>query len=496
METSLDKIWERLGQEETLFCTWKRRKRIRDTVMGVFFTFMVWLLALVTHFSYAACFTQITFHRKFIPIPALWNKLDVFLSEAPDNIIVVSMGAALVLAIAGAILAIVLRTTTNKVRASKRDILPPPASKTLKSALARAKQLDNLWEKKSRRFLLSLLLGVLGVAIMATVSTLMCKNAGASEDAVLDSIFIGIQSAFTYWALWGVLKLYIITPIPSEQSSHKLVSDIEREIKKQAELAEKEAKEAARQQKIEQSIQLFLDGKYTEVKKLLHNFSASKCGDVAAIKILADQKSGNTLESLRKSYDVLWKAKDLGFYNDKIRQAVDLALETVTPLVREQAQADMFNIFQSFLNDYYGDVIHDCELHVAYGHPDAIIMQVLCKIQTATNSSARTYAEWLELIKIAKRRGVSDFLEEISDEIVAKLESNIRYKKELEEEEKRRAREAPSFSPEFYKGLVSPLSTWAEDSGWTDFRTGETLYRVEGRIVNAKGEEVSAAWWE
>lgn len=495
METSLDKIWERLRQEENLYYTWKRRKRIRDTVMGVFFTFMVWLLALVTHFSYAACFTQITFHRKLIPIPALWNKLDAFLIEAPDNIIVVSMGAACVLAIVGAIFAILLRTATNKVGAYKKDILPSPASKTLKSALARAKQLDNLWWKKSKRFLLALLLGVLGVAIMATVSTLMCKNAGASEDAVLDSIFIGIQSAFTYWVLWGVLKLYIITPVPSEQSSHKLVSDIEREIKKQAELAKKEAEATARQQKIEQGIQLFLDGKYSEAKKLLHNFSASKCGDVAAIKILSDKKSGNTLKSLRESYDLLWKAKDLGFYNDKIRQAVDLALETVTPIVREQAQEDMFNIFRSFLNDYYGDVIYDCEAHVAYGHPDAIIMQVLCKIQTATSSSAGTYAKWLELIKIAKRRGVSDFLEEISDEIVEKLESNIRYKKELEEE-KRRAREAPSFSPEFYQGLVSPLPTWAENSGWTDFRTGETLYRVEGRIVNAKGEEVSAAWWE
>jgi hypothetical protein len=87
-------------------------------------------------------------------------------------------------------------------------------------------------------------------------------------------------------------------------------------------------------------------------------------------------------------------------------------------------------------------------------------------------------------------------LEEILEEIVDKLESNIRYKTELEEEEKRRARKTPSFSPEFYHSLSAPLSTWAEDSGWTDFRTGETLYRVEGRIVNAKGEEVSAAWWD
>ena len=497
MEHSLDKFWQKLGQEEALFYVWKRQKRIRDTAMGIFFAVSVWLLAFVTHFSYAACFTQITIHRTLIPIPALWDKLDAFLRESPNNIIGVSMGCAFALAVLGAVFAIILRAATKKLGACKKDILPQPQSKTLETALARAKQLDALWDKKSRRSLFALLLGLLGVAVFATVTTLMCKNAGASKDAIVDSIFIGVQSAFTYWVLWGVLKLYAITSVPTAQCAHKLVSDIEREIKKQAELAEKKAREDERQQKIQQGIQLFLDGKYSEVKKLFRNFSASNCGDVAAIKILSDQKRGNTLKSLRESYDQLWKAKDLGFYNSKIREAVDLALETVTPIVREQAQEDLFKIFQHFLNNYYGNVIYDCEEHAAYGHPDAVTMQVLCKIQTRTNASAATYTEWLEQIKIAKRRGVSDFLEEIVEEIIDKLESNIRYRKECEEEEKRRAKAAPSFSPEFYHSLSgAPLSSWAEDSGWTDFRTGETLYRVEGRIVNANGEEVSPAWWD
>ncbi len=52
-----------------------------------------------------------------------------------------------------------------------------------------------------------------------------------------------------------------------------------------------------------------------------------------------------------------------------------------------------------------------------------------------------------------------------------------------------------------------PTSTWTpkteepldlEPVIWYDFRTGEKLYRNKktGQIVNAKGEEVSSAWWE
>ncbi len=496
MENSLDKFRKKLQQEETLYYTWKQRKRIRDTAMGIFFAVAVWLLAFVTHFSYAACFAPITFHRKLIPISALWDKLDVFLRESPNNVIVVSTGAVLALILIGILLAVVLRLSTKKVKICKRDALPALEINSLESALKRAETLDDLWWKKPKWLLIALIFGLVGVAGMATVSTVMCQNASAGEEAVLDSIFIGIQSAFCYAVTWGVLKLFVHTPEPSEQNAHKMVLALEREIKKQAEMAKKVAEAAEKQKKLEQAIRLFLDGKYREAKEQLSQFGSTKCGDVIAIRVLSDQGSGKTLKSLRTSYDQLWKAKDLGFYNDKIRQAVDFALEKVTPTVREKAQEDLFKIFQSFLNDHYGSVIYDCEPHVEYGHPDATIMQILCKIQTSTNVSARTYAQWLEQIKVAKRRGVVDFLEEISEEIVAKLESNIRYKQELEEEEKRRAREAPSFSPAFYQGLGNAIPTWAEDSGWTDFRTGETLYRVEGRIVNAKGEEVSAAWWE
>lgn len=36
-----------------------------------------------------------------------------------------------------------------------------------------------------------------------------------------------------------------------------------------------------------------------------------------------------------------------------------------------------------------------------------------------------------------------------------------------------------------------------ESTVWSDFRTGEPLYRTyDGKIVNAGGEEVSVAWWE
>lgn len=62
------------------------------------------------------------------------------------------------------------------------------------------------------------------------------------------------------------------------------------------------------------------------------------------------------------------------------------------------------------------------------------------------------------------------------------------------EERKRTEKFKSSFNPYLYQ--AGALPTWAEPSGWTDFRTGEPLYRVDGHIVNGNGKIVSPAWWD
>jgi hypothetical protein len=67
-------------------------------------------------------------------------------------------------------------------------------------------------------------------------------------------------------------------------------------------------------------------------------------------------------------------------------------------------------------------------------------------------------------------------------------------------QEESKPRKSSGYSGSSYSGSSYSGSTYTpttrQPSGWTDFRTGETLYREGDKIVNSKGEEVSPAWWE
>ena len=206
--------------------------------------------------------------------------------------------------------------------------------------------------------------------------------------------------------------------------------------------------------------------------------------------IIKDLETDAT-EQVRKAYDSLWKAKDLGFVNDKIRQAVDEWLSVLTPTVKLLAQDDMLKAYTYIIADQTDRLVYDCAPHVEYGHPDAVVIQIYAYIRSEHLNNPDRYEAWLKDLKMAKRRGVSEEFEEFIEMLITKLDDQIRINKEYERIERRRA---ATYTPTYSMG--GPISSWAEPSGWTDFRTGETLYRVEGRIVNGNGEEVSVAWWE
>lgn len=487
----LSKVWSRLETEEKMLFARERKRKIRETVTGIIFLVVVCLESYIAHFSYAAVYNPNTTATKLIPIPALWSSLDSLMSSDSENIIVISMLGAAALAIVGSIIAFSVRIITNKLDGNAPTIAPK--TKSIDSALNWAQALDKRWEKKSRIYLFSLLISVFWIAAVTAISTLLCKSGTADSEAVLNNIFIGCQEAACFAVTWAVLKINVYTSVPDGTASHAIIEDIKKHKKKQKEEAEKQRRAEEKQKKINEGIQLFLDGKYAEAKKHLKSLSDTNSGDVAAIKILSTKKLGEKIDTLRSSYNNLWKAKDLGFINDDIRKAVDLALKTITPVIMKEAQKDIFEIYQNFLDGYTGSMTYNCEKHVAYGHPEAIVMQIVGYVQSEHMNNPRRYEGWLESLKMAERRGLSEITKDIAEELIVDLEIKIRYNKEYEEEEKRRQRRNP-FTPSFY--MPGPLSSWAEPSGWTDFRTGETLYRVEGKIVNANGEEVSPAWWE
>ena len=69
-----------------------------------------------------------------------------------------------------------------------------------------------------------------------------------------------------------------------------------------------------------------------------------------------------------------------------------------------------------------------------------------------------------------------------------------------EEAEKRRSssstRSYSSYDTSSYSSYSYTPEPQRETTIWSDWRTGEPLYREGDKIVNGKGEEVSVAWWD
>ena len=285
-----------------------------------------------------------------------------------------------------------------------------------------------------------------------------------------------------YWVAWCVVNRFAGVP-KYRWSSH--FNNIIKEIKEEKE----------KQLKINKLFELYIDDKYEEVRELLKDYEDSKLGDISALKILTAKLETDTTEQVRNSYDSLWKAKDLGFVNDKIRQDTDEWLNVLTPMVKALAQEDILKAYKLVIDDNTNNMILYTGTHLNYGHPDAVVLQIFSYINSDDLNELKRYEAWLEDLKNARRRGIVDELQEIAETLISQLEKQIRINKEYEKLEKEReAKRAAYYTPTYSMG--GNLSSWAEFSGWYDFRTGEPLYRVEGHIVNANGEEVSPAWWE
>lgn len=494
MSFSLEKVWSDLHYEEKIYNQWRKRKKIRELTVGIAYVILAHFAAFLSFFSYAACFTEKQDFKKIFPVEAVWDFFEKPIIENSEKIIENAMLATVGVILFLIIFGVIVRLFTIKVKVPKTSKpMPENREKAMNEALEWVKKLDDKWDVKSKRFWIFNAILMVGIGVLITLSALICKNGTANEEQVSNLIFVGIYTFVIFLVLTGSLKVVTVTPIPNEQESYTLKKSIEKQIAKEEKEREAAEKENARQEKIQKGIDLFLKGEYAEAKKLFKNFTDSKCGDVVAIKILCDKKKSESTNALRDSYDVLWKAKDLGFYNSEIRKAVDYALDAITPKIHELALPDMLKIYQNYLDGYDGSVVYECEKHVEYGYPDAIVIQIFTKIKNEHTNNPNRYPEWLEKVKLAKRRGFSVISEDVADEIIERLEATIRYNEQIEKENKRRESEI-SFTPSLYTS--GPLSSWAEPSGWTDFRTGEPLYRVEGRIVNGNGEEVSAAWWE
>ena len=135
-------------------------------------------------------------------------------------------------------------------------------------------------------------------------------------------------------------------------------------------------KERTTEHKVNKATRLFLKGNYEKAKRLLQNVEYRRSGDVIALNCLMTETKPDSLEHAREIYRDLWKAKLGVLVNDDLAQAVNAALDAVTPLVMESAKDDIEALHKSFTDGDKTALFAACEEHVAYGHPDAIALQV------------------------------------------------------------------------------------------------------------------------
>ena len=184
--------------------------------------------------------------------------------------------------------------------------------------------------------------------------------------------------------------------------------------------------------KVERGLSFFLAGKYEKAAKLLKEREAFRYGgDVAAAQVLLEHPTSETIEQCRALYDGLWKAKCFSFDRDEIRQLAEEKLEAVTPVVMQAAQAAIDAMHRHYQNGDAEALFRACEEHVAYGHPDAVALQIWGEVEFGLERhperalqyySDYAYQGWFFQLNDAVKRGISDEFREHTQDVIRKLQ--------------------------------------------------------------------------
>lgn len=192
-------------------------------------------------------------------------------------------------------------------------------------------------------------------------------------------------------------------------------------------------KDRATAHKVEKATRLFLKGKYEKAKRLLENVEYRKSGDVTALNCLMTETTPDSLDHARETYRDLWKAKFGVLLNDDLALAVDTALDMVTPLVMERAKEDIQTLHKHFTDGDKDALFNACSEHVAYGHPDAVALQVAGHLHFGFEDDTPTkayhydydrqalYGNWFYDLEKAKRKGFSPAIAPLAEQTLHHL---------------------------------------------------------------------------
>lgn len=493
---SLQDSWKTILEKEKALAKKVRRLRVSEPIVSTIFIILNCLCFAMGFYAFmvAQYLNKQPNPVKILPVFEKTLTSIVGMNKEPSlGPVVVIFGSIFAIFVVCVVVSLLLRLfVSGKTKCDEKTTLPADRLEALDLIRKKASSVFSMArpEEKNRVIrntnLLTLLELVVTIALVLIVFDLNHSDLFAIFFMI---IFLGaIHWGFSCIS-FSIIRMAFLHPESADEVG-KIADEAEKFYKKEAKERDAEEKRRKREEQINNGIKLFHEGKYDEACKAVKDVLENTSGDVCAINILNDKKLGTTDDGAKKAYKLLWDAKELGFKDEGIRKAVDMTLDLIKPMVYALSEEKMNKAYAQFIDGYYGSVIMTCEPLVEFGHPDAIMLTIVAKVQTLNITSK--YPEWLEMVRKAERRGFSEIFAEIAEELTTKLEAAIRYNEEYEKE--RANRSVESFSS--YTSSSGGISSWGEFSGWYDFRTGEPLYRVEGRIVNDKGEEVSAAWWD
>ena len=486
-----------LQKEEKMLRRNVPRLKITEPIVTALFAFIAIGSLLVSYYGVLLTTYAKESDLPFKQIPLFQKATELLkITDMNQATLVFLIGAAAAFVLC-AVVALLLRLPFLFAKADKEQPLPADYLKSLEAVLKKARKVKS--QSRDQAHVIRWSLFCFGGGLILMLALVFLTMGPSHPDffaATVATIMMGGIELGVDLALFAIMRWIFMQP----ETVNLVCYDLEREAQKaydeEVKWLEKEQKANEKAQKLQEATKLFHAGQFADARKILTELNDAQSGDLAAMNVLTDTQLGKKADGAKQAYNLLWDAKELGFRDHKLREAVDDALLQIKPMMMEQSQDQLFKAYAHFLNGYYGSVISDCEELAEFGHPDAIMLMLVSK--TICQNDPRRYPEWMELAKKAKRRGFASMFEEIFEELIDKLENAIRYNEEFEKERANRTYTYPGVYP--LDGIYSdpvrfPIDTM-EPSGWTDFRTGETLYRVNGKIINANGEEFSPAWWE
>lgn len=484
---SVKTAWEKLHEEENMLRGIKPFLKVAEPVVSILYVLLLIVIAPITDYALLIANCNADWTTVMRKLPLLWdliqplNYTDGYAAMAIYySSILIPFGVCL-------IASLVLRLCLCDKRATKISSLPEDALSSIDCVRKKAEEIKALVRKKTH------LMGIVSIACVAEIIVFIALVFASVDVSHHDfsAVLVGNLCFGVFHCVLSVMCFFILrkTVLRPENDRalmcYPIYIDAKEAYEKEKDRLEQELKAREREKKIKKATEQFYAKDYAQVRELLADVTDTKNGDIGGMKIVSDIAE-EVMKDVRQAYKLLWDAKDLGFKDHKIGIVVDEFLDEITPRMLEDCEEEMSEIRGLFLQKMYGRVEVRCKSLAKFDHPDATILMVAARLLPNTGDMSR-YPEWLELARKAKARGVSPELEGPTDGTINMLETGLRQYEMIKERQRNRSASTTKYTS---------IPEWAEPSGWTDFRTGETLYRVNGKIVNGKGEEVSVAWWE